>query len=166
MSALMILSLASAAASIAGSIAGGRSERERNKINADRVNQQLEWQNQQLEWQKDNLGRQKEADVGSLLTQAGALGVSGPSIDAVKGYTVGEYNRAINQTETQIGWNRQQADWNMNDMESANRQSMFNQAVGIGGTLLTTGANMYSISENAKYKKKYEDLFEKGGLGT
>ena len=166
MNLLMILSLASTAASIAGSISGGKSERERNTINAERSRQQMEWQNEQLGWQKDNLGRQKESDVGSLLTQSGALGVSGPSIDAIKGYTVGEYNRAIDQAETQIGWNNQMSGWNMEDMQSANKQSMFNEAVGIGSSLVTSGANLYSLNENAKYKKRYEDLFEKGGLGV
>lgn len=165
MSLLTILSLASTAASIAGSISSGRSERDRNRIAAERASQQAQWQNEQLEWQKEDLGRQKEADVGTLLTQSAALGVSGPSIDAIKGYTVGEYNRAIGQVETQIGWNNQMNEWNLQDVKAANKQSLFNEAVGIGSSLITSGINMYSMNENAKYKKKYEDLFEKGGLG-
>lgn len=165
MDLMTILALASAASGILGSISQGQSERERNKLATERANQQITWQNQQLDWTKDDLGREKESAVGSLLTQSAALGIGGPSVDAMKGYTIGEYNRAISRAETQTGWNNEMATWNKDDLDLANRQSYFNEAVGIGSSLLTMGTNLYSTSENNKYKRRYEELFEKGGLG-
>jgi len=172
MAVMTILALASAAAGIAGSYYQGESERERNKVATERANQQLGWQNEQLGWQKDDLGRQKESAVGSLLTQSAALGIGGPSVDAARGFAVGEYNRAISQTAKQIGWNNQQSGWNSEDMILFNQQSRFNQAVGIGSSLLTMGTSLYGNAENKKYKSLYEDAKKNyantnknGGLG-
>ncbi len=173
MAVMTILALAGAAASIWGSIAQGKSERERNRVATQRANQQIGWNNEQIGWQKDDLSKQKESAIGSLLTQTAALGIGGPSVDARKGYTIGEFNRAIAQTDKQRGWNSQQIDWNTEDMDLFNTQSRFNQSVGIGSSLLTMGTSLYGNAENKKYKSLYEDAkknytntIKNGGLGT
>lgn len=172
MDLITILTLASAASNVIGAHVQGKSERERNRIATERANQQIGWQNEQLQWGKDDLEKQKEAAVGSLLTQSAALGIGGPSVDAAKGYTIGEYNRAMSQVDKQIGWNNQQLGWNKEDMNLFNQQSRFNQSVGIGSSLLTMGTNLYGNAENKKYKSLYEDAkknytntFNSGGLG-
>ena len=173
MAVMTILALASAAANIIGAHYQGNSERERNKLATERANQQIGWQNEQLQWGKDDLGRQRESAIGSLLTQSAALGIGGPSVDAARGYTIGEYNRAISQVDKQIGWNNQQSGWNSEDMDLFNLQSKFNQSVGIGSSLLTMGTNLYGNAENKKYKSLYEEAKKNyantnnnGGLGT
>lgn len=158
MAVMTILALASAAANIIGAHYQGNSERERNKDATERANRQIGWQNEQLQWGKDDLGKQKEAAVGSLLTQSAALGIGGPSVDAARGYTIGEYNRAISQVGKQIGWNNQRSGWNTEDMSLFNDQSRFNQAVGIGSTILTTGVNYYSHKAQLDLDKKFKGL--------
>ncbi len=147
----MLLALASGAVSIAGQSVQGRYERERAALETARANQQIGWQQEQIGWQQDDLGRQKDAAVGSLLTHSYALGIGGPSVSQGMGTAVGEFNRAISRMETQKDWTNIQKGWNEDDLASFQKQSRINQWLGIGGSLLTTGANVYGMGLEGNY---------------
>lgn len=186
------LLLLSAGANIWGSISQAKADRRQARTNQARAEvagtwndqklawdkQQMDWQQEQIDWaneqiadQQEDLGRQAERDDATLLTQSAAAGIMGPMVDQARGYTAGEYNRAISRLQEQIGrnetqkgwidtqkgwadtqgqWADVQQQWGIDDYQSLIDQSYVNQAFNIGTTLLGTGANIYGwgASEN------------------
>jgi hypothetical protein len=186
----LTLLVLSAGASIGGAISQGKAERKQARTNQQRAEvagtwndqklewdkQQMDWQQQQIDWlnaqladQQEDLGRQAERDDATLLTQSAAMGIMGPMVDQARGYTAGEYNRAISRLQEQIGrnetqkswidtqkgwvdtqgqWADIQQQWGVDDYQSLIDQSYVNQAFNIGTTLLGTGANIYGWGAN------------------
>ena len=119
--------------------------------------------------QQEDLGRQAERDDATLLTPERRSRHHGTDGDQARGYTAGEYNRAISRlqeqirrNETQKGWIDEQkgwvdtqgqwADiqqqWGIDDYQSLIDQSYVNQAFNIGTTLLGTGDKIYGWGAN------------------
>lgn len=144
MSLALILGLASGAANILGAVAGGQAERAQAREDARRAKEQAGYQ-------VDDITRSRDASEGSLIANASALGVGGDSVDMMKGATIGEYNRAIYRIQ-------QQSDYAMSDLADFEKQSRFNQSVGIGSSILTTGVNYYSHKAQLDLDKKFKGL--------
>ncbi len=153
-----ILMLASAASSIIGSISQGNSEREQAKQDARRQKAQMDLQNQQLDWQIEDQTKGRDAAEGSLLASTSALGVGGASIDMMRGQTIGEYNRAIYQSQQQKDQVGLQQGYLNQDLADFQKQSRFNEAVGIGTSLLSTGVSYYSHKAQLDLDKKFKGL--------
>ena len=158
MSLALILTLASVAANILGAVAGGQAEREQAKQDARRQKAQMVFQNQQLDWQIQDQTKGRDAAEGSLLTNASALGVGGPSMDMMMGSTIGEYNRAIYQSQQQKDQVGLQQGYLNQDLAEFEKQSRFNESVGIGSSILTTGVNYYSRKSQLDLDKKFKGL--------
>ena len=153
-----ILMLASAASSIIGSISQGNSEREQAKQDARRQKAQMVFQNQQLDWQIQDQTKGRDAAEGSLLAGTSALGVGGASIDMMRGQTIGEYNRAIYQSQQHKDQVGLQQGYLNQDLAEFEKQSRFNESVGIGSSILTTGVNYYSRKSQLDLDKKFKGL--------
>lgn len=173
---MLALRAISAGLSIWGSVSQGNAEREQARTNQQRAevaggwnDQQQQWNKQQIDWaideiedRQEDLTRQAGRDDATLLTQSAASGIMGPMVDQARGYTAGEYNRAIGRLQDEIGrnetrkgwvdtqgqWADIQQQWGIDDYQSLIDQSYVNQAFNIGNTLLATGANIYGWGAN------------------
>ena len=150
MSALFAIGLATAIAggitSIVGAHLHGKAEREQLKEQKKRNEELRELAEEQEAEDRKALERQAAMDEGTLLTQAGAMGVSGTFTDAFRGYLLEEYNRAIGSLERQRTQQRLIYDWEQQDIQTAQRQSRINQAFGVTSTILDIGTNVAGMS--------------------
>jgi hypothetical protein len=175
-----LLSVASGGINIAGQIIGGKAERDKARTEMNRSRTQQQWQKQQADWQKQQVGyqiedteRQRDREAASLLTQSYAQGIGGPSVSAGISTTLGEFNRAISrlseqqdQIDTQKGWIDTQTGWAQDDTNTFLKQSKVNQWLGIGGSLLTTGSNVYGMGSQAGWWGKTNTYTPLYGTGS
>lgn len=131
MELLWILLALSAGLGIWGAVSQGQAEREQAQTEADRYNEQASWA-------IDETMREREQTMGTMNANMAAAGISGDSTDVAKGFTLGEYNRAIGKIETQ-------QDWASDDLNAFMAQSRVNQYFNIGSTLLTGVRGGYAL---------------------
>ena len=131
MELLWILMALSAGLGIWGAVSQGQAEREQAQTEADRYNEQASWA-------IDETLKEREQTIGTMNANMAAASISGDSADVAKGFTLGEYNRAIGKIETQ-------KDWTSDDLNAFMAQSRVNQYFNIGSTLLTATQGGYAL---------------------